>query len=658
MKIKQCVVSLVLVAAMATPAFAFSDVYDADLTIDIATLESMGIVNGYTDGTYKPNNTVTRAEFCAFTMRLVDDYSATGFGERFTDVSVSHWAYSDIMAAEELGYFQGPGDGTFSPDSNVTVAQAVTVILRVLGYTTADVGLSYPTDNMNFAANLGLLDDINKTSDQDMTRADVATLIMAALQLDSTNLLNSYDSRVSDIIPMSQENGVLTCFNGSSYVTYTLDEDLPEELLEYGSGTLLFESGKVAGFVPDGDEILTWEVTGVDADGLTLASGTSYDLDSDVMILMDGEVDSYGSYYYLLSSASSVKVFLDDYGDVSWIMPDTYGYMDGYVVTGIYESADPNLSKPETIEVAGASFDISSSVSVSFSAYDIGDRIHIYLDENGEVTKVAAYSASTNEDMIGILDGNSVTLTCGVTLSGTVSSSSCYDGYLVKVSQSTSGKLSVSNVSNTTKYDLDISGMSLGSYDVSTAVQVYECVGTSAATQIALEDILIDTVDSDQVLYYHLDDNGDVDILLLDDVTGNCYTYGYIEVTTKTSSGLSSTDKITNYYWTIENSNDNNPEASGNVLSSKDGELAGMVVDGEDKTESIVYLTSTGEVSRDSFTTSYLGGFLISDDVQVYSEMTESWVTLEYALATSDTFEAYYDRDVEDGGQIRVIVAY
>lgn len=658
MKIKQCVVTLALVGALTMPAFAFNDIYDESLSVDVATLESMDIVTGYEDDTFRPDNNVTRAEFCAFLVRLMDDVTTSNFGQSFTDVTASHWAYSNVQIAYELGILQGNGDGTFAPDRNVTVAEAVTATLRVLGYTSSDIGYFWPNDYMNYATSLGLLDEIEKDYNDEMTRADVVNLLVASIKLSDTNLLDKYDNAIDDLIPIEMpEEDELTIYNGTNYVTYTLEDDFPEELLMYGSGTMLFNSGEVAGFVPDGNTVATVSISGVDADGLTLADGTAFDLESDVSILFSDEILSYGTAYYRLVTSNSVKVFYDTYGQVSWIMPNTYDYMDGYVITGVYEEGSPNLSKPETVTVAGASFDVSSDISVSFSGVTIGDVVHIFLDEDGEITSVAEYDSALEDDMIGTLSGDEVTLTCGIVLSGDVSAINYADNELVKVTQTTYGELIITRARNSTKNDWDLTTGTLGSYDLAPGVQIYDCVNKTTALELTLDEILVDSVAASQILYYHLNGDSQVDILLLNDVTGNCYTYGY--VVTSTVSGSNSGMTYTNNVWAVENSDGISQYLTSNVDTTMKGELAGLVASYENTTEAVVYLSSTGEISRDSFTdTSYVGGFPIAEDVQVYSEITESWVSLDYALATSSTLEAFYDREISEGGQIRVIVAY
>ena len=96
----------------------------------ISTLSNMGIINGYEDGTFKPNASITRAEFTAIATRFFD-YTAEYEGA-FNDVSRSAWYADCVQAAVDMGLVDGYPDGGFHPNSNITRAEAVTIVNRVL----------------------------------------------------------------------------------------------------------------------------------------------------------------------------------------------------------------------------------------------------------------------------------------------------------------------------------------------------------------------------------------------------------------------------------------------------------------------------------------------------------------------------------------------
>ena len=102
----------------------------------IGYLEKYDVINGYTDGTFKPDASVTRAEFVAMTVRYYDLFNyvnKTGNTVKYTDVSNSYWAYSDIAFAKNIGWLNGYSDGSFRGDNDITRAEVVTVVNRATG---------------------------------------------------------------------------------------------------------------------------------------------------------------------------------------------------------------------------------------------------------------------------------------------------------------------------------------------------------------------------------------------------------------------------------------------------------------------------------------------------------------------------------------------
>ena len=95
----------------------------------VSTLSSMGIVKGHNDGTFAPNASITRAEFAAIAARFDDKNTDTS--SKFTDIA-SHWAKNEIGIAANKGWINGYPDGTFRPNQYITRAEAITLVNRVL----------------------------------------------------------------------------------------------------------------------------------------------------------------------------------------------------------------------------------------------------------------------------------------------------------------------------------------------------------------------------------------------------------------------------------------------------------------------------------------------------------------------------------------------
>ena len=98
----------------------------------ISTLFSMGIIDGYSDGAFRPDGPITRAAFTKMAVNFFD-YHVKDYDGRFTDVEGDAWYAGYIQAAAELKLIEGFDDGTFRPDDYITRAQACAIINRTLG---------------------------------------------------------------------------------------------------------------------------------------------------------------------------------------------------------------------------------------------------------------------------------------------------------------------------------------------------------------------------------------------------------------------------------------------------------------------------------------------------------------------------------------------
>lgn len=125
----------------------FPDVKSTDWYADaVETLAGLGVVSGYENGKFSPTRKITRAEFVTMAMA----FSTLEYGASpFTDVENTSWAAPYIYSAAKQGWISGMGDGTFAPNDSITRAQAVTILNKMLGRT-ADPDVKSLTDVKNF----------------------------------------------------------------------------------------------------------------------------------------------------------------------------------------------------------------------------------------------------------------------------------------------------------------------------------------------------------------------------------------------------------------------------------------------------------------------------------------------------------------------------
>ena len=117
-------------AYKASAATTFSDINGHWAKTYIQKAVSLGIVNGYQDGTFRPDNNVTRAEF---TRMLNTAVGNTGFtSASFTDVSTEQWFYTDVCKGVAAAFINGYEDGSFGPDNTITRQEAAVILARIV----------------------------------------------------------------------------------------------------------------------------------------------------------------------------------------------------------------------------------------------------------------------------------------------------------------------------------------------------------------------------------------------------------------------------------------------------------------------------------------------------------------------------------------------
>lgn len=189
-KHNKLIMLLVLVTFMFTMvgsagAASYSDVTGTSVeAAAIYRLSGLGVLDGYPDGTFGPEKTITRAEFAKIACVTAGLKSvASGMGgtaSPFSDVATDHWANGWINVAAAQGFVKGDPAGTFRPEAQITQAEAVTVLMRLLGYNDNLAG-EWPSDYIAKAANLGVLDDVTFVANQAATRGIVSVLASATL---------------------------------------------------------------------------------------------------------------------------------------------------------------------------------------------------------------------------------------------------------------------------------------------------------------------------------------------------------------------------------------------------------------------------------------------------------------------------------------------
>ena len=181
------ILALVLAFACAFTMFAGAAFTDsADIKVDaevVDTLVALGVVNGYDDGSFKPNGTVTRAEMAKMIYVLrTGNSDASAYNDdktSFTDIG-SHWARGYIKYCQSLGIIAGKSNTKFCPNDKVTAQEAAKMLLVTLGYDAAKAGLvgtNWAAKTNALADENGLLEDVNTSFTAACPRQYAAQLI-------------------------------------------------------------------------------------------------------------------------------------------------------------------------------------------------------------------------------------------------------------------------------------------------------------------------------------------------------------------------------------------------------------------------------------------------------------------------------------------------
>lgn len=149
----------------------------------VNVLYSLGVLTGNDDNEFEPDRELTRAELLTIIIR------ALGFSEfsdepTFTDVSKTHWAYNTIGVGEAFGIVDGDGDGSFRPDSKVSVNETIKMIVAAVGYDVyAQSNGGYPNGYKATASELDLYDDVEIKNEDAVLRWQCAQFLFNALEV-------------------------------------------------------------------------------------------------------------------------------------------------------------------------------------------------------------------------------------------------------------------------------------------------------------------------------------------------------------------------------------------------------------------------------------------------------------------------------------------
>ena len=196
---KRKVISFLLLLALVLGSFSMSfaatipsDVSATKYETAVKVLLDLDVVSGYPDGTFKPANTITRAELAKLLAVELGLGSAAGTSS-FKDMK-DHWADKYVAAVSAKGLIKGYPDGTFKPNEVISFNEAVTMIVRALGYTDAYVQTvgTWPSGYIRIAEDIGITNEVDSVAN----RGNIALMLYNAIKVNSVTI--SKDLKVVD----------------------------------------------------------------------------------------------------------------------------------------------------------------------------------------------------------------------------------------------------------------------------------------------------------------------------------------------------------------------------------------------------------------------------------------------------------------------------
>lgn len=450
-------------SAGAAATTTFTDIYDTNVAQAAETLRLLGIVSGTGGTSFSPDRALTRAEFCKLAVELMgngDKVASQMNRTVFQDVPSTHWARGYIAVATQgtttgsgdtavttPGIIRGDAYGNFNPDRAITYGEAVTILVRILGYGDSDVGMVWPDGYLAKADELEITEGLNLTANDTITRGQAALMMENLLFTNSKEgkeYLTTLGCTITDETILFDV--AATAPDGSSGIKVAQDKVYKTNHAPFSDDLV----GRRAKLVLDKDEkvvdiqastsgtqkVIT--IQSLDYDAMKISGGSSISIEEpkDTVVWKDGKETTYEELYlsgmaagtqallqysaageleyiFLRSSAKSDSTtrvvknkpnYSDDlaytvykngilakgsdirqYDVTTFDEASNVMYVSDARITGIYENVYPNRETPATITVMGHEFPVLSSATTDLSSFKIGDTITLLLSYNGQV---------------------------------------------------------------------------------------------------------------------------------------------------------------------------------------------------------------------------------------------------------------------------------
>ncbi len=417
-------------------------------------------------------------------------------GTLYRDVpGTSPWA-PYVRIAVQQGWMNGYTDGSFRPDNAVTLEEACTAVLKLLGYKMTDLSGSFPAAQLNKAQELGLRNQLVRSQGQTMTYEDCAVLLYNALTANTASG-GAYGSSLGFTVTGGQVD----------------------------TSTVLLSSLKGPFVAAEGSQ-------------LPFAPVSIYRNDK---VSSSAELNQYDVYYY----SESLQAV--------WIYTRR--------AAGRITAVSPSASAPTAVTVAGVTYQLGSSAVASkissLNGGGVGEVVTLLLGMDNEVADVVtgeeadavfygvvqtATRSLVEDNGADVLQKVSVLCTDGVTRTVNVDKSLNYpSGWLVKISVTPEGENVTALETRSVSGTVNEKATMLGSRKLADDVQILDTTSEGVAGTVRPSRLSGTRLSLLNVRYYTLNEKGEIDRLILNDVTGDLWKYGVLDDIRNLAANLPST---------------------------------------------------------------------------------------------------------------------
>ena len=342
---------LVLPPASAAGTSGFTDIADARTADAAEMLRLLGVVDGTGGTSFKPGGTLTRAEFCKMTVEIMGrggEEPAQRSRTIFTDVGPTYWArgYVNLASSITIGggtgedasagtrLIMGVGDGTFQPNRAITYGEAVTILMRVLGYSDGDVatGTNWYDGYVGLGQSSGLADGLTISGGDNITRGQAAILFYNLLFTESKGgdqiYLTTLDGSLENNAIILSTNATADDGTTGSVLTtsgtYKTDRATFDETLNGTRGQLVLDKEKklLAVLPEEGSTLRSVTVMGTpEANAIPVLGDEtiSVTLQTPVYKSDSQSADTYENVWTSLRSGTPLKLCFNGSGQLDYI---------------------------------------------------------------------------------------------------------------------------------------------------------------------------------------------------------------------------------------------------------------------------------------------------------------------------------------------------